>query len=509
MRINSAEEVPAEANAFAHCKVLGVIEKEINFEVDMPGPSDWNGKFLMGGSGGFQGTLSNSGKAPALHRGYATGITDTGHVLPEDGGASWAYQNPERLMNFGHRATHLAAATVKLVVQAFYKKPIQRSYYYARSGSGKMALSEATRYPKDFDGILAGCPGLSQTRGSGLLYAWTQQLMFPTAEDHYNFRPVIPPAKVAMLDAAVHAKCDAVDGLKDDIITNPTACHFDPMKDLPRCDADNERSDCFTAKQLDVIAKIHAGPSNSYGPIFPGFPYGGESIPGQWLAPAGGTAYVIGAADGRGARGAETRERSRHYLLGNATLRYMVFGNPNYDLHDFDFETDVPATFAASTVVDSDTPDLNLMEFKKQGGKLLMWALYSDWSSSGAYVSQAYFDRTSDEMGGPENVTDFYRLFMMPGVGHCGTIDPTKKVPNHADFLTALEKWVEQGELPERITASHYAGNPPRQFDMPVSATPDRTRPLCAYPAVATYKGSGSIDDEANFICAAASIRPR
>jgi feruloyl esterase len=495
-RVRSAEEVATTAESPAHCTVITVIDKEIEFQVDLPAPTRWNQKFLMGGSGGFLGDLQNGARTVGLHRGYATGVTDAGHKPSKENptGADWAYRSPERLVNFGHRGTHLAAVTAKLIIQAYYGRAITRSYFAGTSGSGRQAMMEAQRYPMDFDGISAGCPGFNQTK-MRISSARSQQLMYRTEEDQYAYRPVVLPEQVKVLDAAVQEKCDAIDGLKDGLITDPRACNFDPRVDLPRCGAgDAGGPSCFTDEQVNVIAQIHEGPFNSTGRIWPGFVYGGESIPGQW------SNYLIGAPKLQGPYS------SRNYLLSNETFRYFVYGDPSYDLHSFDLETDIPATLPASQVVDANDPDLG--PFNSRGGKLIMWIGWNDWAANGS-ASAEYMDRVFVAMGGRQKVMTFARLFMLPGVGHCSAIDPSQKTPNVVDFLTALEQWVERGIAPDRIIASHAAplpnGERPRQppFSMPVHGAVDRTRPLCAYPDVAVYKGTGSADEAANFTCRA------
>ena len=502
VRINSAEDVAAQKNAMAHCRVLATIDKEITIEVDLPSASDWNGKFLMGGSGGFLGDLNNGMKPVSLLRGYATAVTDTGHLIPKDiPGASWAYQNPERLVNFGHRATHVAQATAKLIIRAYYKHPIRLSYFYGTSGSGRQSMMEAQRYPDDFDGIVAACPGYNWTRGIALATAWTQQSMFPTLEDEVNYRPVMPASKVKLMDDAVHKKCDGADGLVDGVITNPLACKFNPHEDLPRCSKGADGPSCFTPREIDVIDRIHKGPSNADGQIWAGWPYGGESIDGQWTARAGG--YVIGSAEGPKENPTLGPYFTRHYFLSNENFKYLIFGDPNYDLHSFNFETDMPAIIPAAAQIDANDPDLS--SFQRRKGKLLIYAGWSDWSVNP--LSQVdYYERVLAKMGGRDKVAEFARLFLIPGNGHCNVADATKKVPNVVDFVTALEGWVEHDKAPDSIIASHYAvepGGKPIQapVGMPIEARVDRTRPICAYPTVATYKGSGSIDEASNFVC--------
>ncbi len=504
MRVTSAEMVGADKEAMAHCKVLAVIDKEINLEVILPNPDQWNGKFLMGGTGGFIGTLQNGMKASALHRGYASASTDTGHPIPKDVGASWALHNPERVVNWGHRGNHLAQANAKLVIQAYYKKAIAKAYYYGASGSGRVAMVQAQRYPDDFDGVIAACPAFSWTKGIALSMAWTQQAMYPTAEDQYAYKPNLPAEKVTALDAAVYGKCDAVDGLKDGIITNPRACNFDPHKDLPVCKDGQDNNKCFTPKQIDLIAKIHEGPSNSTGKIWQSWPYGGESISGGWATDAG-SAYVIGTPwASEGVKKQPGEYSSRHYLLSNETLRYVVFGDPNYDLHKFNFETDMAATEAAAAQIDGDNADLTGLQ--KSNGKLLIYVGYADWAVN-ANSTEAYYERMLAATG--PGAKDTARLFMVPGMGHCNSADPSKMTTNVADFLTSMEQWVEQGKAPERIIASHVLTKKGGQMaegrpqNMPITGYVARTRPLCPYPAVATYTGKGSIDDAANFQCSA------
>lgn len=513
VKMLSAEDVPAKDGVRAYCKVLGVIDTEINFEVDLPLPNEWNGKYLMGGNGGFLGNLINLTQKSTLERAYAVAITDTGHLTPKDAGASWAHLNPERLANFGHRGTHLGAVNARLVVQAYYNKAVKYSYYFGQSGSGRTAMMEAQRYPEDFDGIVAACPAFNWTTGVGAAFAWTQQAMFKTSQDEYEYHPVVPANKIPMLSKAVYAKCDANDGLKDEVITNPLSCKFDPLLDLKLCKSGEDSPDCFTKEQAEVIRKIHDGPSNSAGKVWSSWVYGGETVPGQWIAPAGGTAYVIGgpkatetASSGSMSmdvvRGAFSPYRSRHYLLGNETLRWLVHDNPEYDLHDFNFETDMAALLPAAAQIDANDPDMSGM--KKRGAKLIMGIGWDDWCCNAVSLKE-YYERAAHKMGGMDQVQSFAKLFFLPGVGHCFQSDPNRKTTNYVDYLSALEQWVEQGKEPTLLTAAHATGKvaAPDGIFMPPKAQIGRTRPICAYPAQTVYKGSGNIDDAANFTCKA------
>ena len=373
-------------------------------------------------------------------------------------------------------------------------------------------MMEAQRYPEDFDGIVAACPAFNWTTGVGASFAWTQQAMFKTSQDEYEYRPVVPANKIPALSKAVYAKCDANDGLKDEVITDPLSCKFDPLVDLKICKSGEDSAECFTKEQAEVIKKIHDGPSNSAGKVWSSWVYGGETIPGQWISEPGGTAYVIGAPKANVAtasgmsmdvvRGAFSPYRSRHYLLGNETLRWLVHDNPEYDLHDFNFETDLAALIPAAAQIDANDPDMSGM--KKRGAKLIMGIGWDDWCCNAVSLKE-YYDRAAHKMGGMDQVQSFAKLFFLPGVGHCFSSEPSRKTTNYVDYLTALEQWVEQGKEPLVLTAAHATGKIPAPdgIYMPAKAQTLRTRPICAYPAQTVYKGSGNIDDAANFTCKA------
>jgi feruloyl esterase len=322
--------------------------------------------------------------------------------------------------------------------------------------------------------------------------------MFPTADDQLvRYNPVVPASKIPLLDAAVYAKCDAIDGLKDGQITNPLACKFDPMTNLPLCKAGQDQADCFTVKQATVIAQIHQGPSNAAGQIMPGYAYGGENVAGMWAPPTGGgNAYIIGSAP---KVGANNPYASRHYLLTNETLKYLIYNDPGYDLHSFNFDTDLPGLQAIAAEVDANNPDLSA--FHKRGGKLIMTVGWAD-AAVGALVVKGFYDDMVAANGGLAATQTFARLFMLPGVGHCFVTDPARKTPHIVDLLSALEDWVEKGAPPERLIAAHTAGggrDPPES--MPIAEPVDRTRPICAYPAMAVYDGKGDVDKAESFAC--------
>ena len=458
--ILSTEEVAPAVDLPAHCKVSGFIETEINFEVLLPEIADWNGKFVMGGGGGFVGTVQNQSlgfavNGSSLARGYATAGTDTGHSAAEFG-ASWAYNNPERFINFGYRAIHLTTRTAKDIVRIYYDSDIQYAYFFGCSRGGGQAMMESQRYPADFDGIIAGAPAFDWPK-IGMAMAWGQQLMFPDPTD--LSAPTVPLAKLSLVETALLDNCDGTDGLLDGLINDPRNCTFDPATDLAG----------FTAEELGAIQRIYDGPSNSSGQIFLGWPYGGENDLGGWITWIVGFENLIGPYP------------NLHYYFGNEMLRYFVYNDPLWNLQDFNFETDVADTAYAASVLNA--TDTDLSRFKSSGSKMIMWHGWSD-SALSALTTIQYYDGVADAMGGAEEVEDFYRLFLAPGMEHCSG----GPGPNLVDYLTAMEDWVENGIAPDSMTA--FGGD-----------VPDRTRPLCPYPQVAVYDGDGSMDDAGNFAC--------
>ena len=467
-RINSAVEVPASDSLPAHCWINGIIEKEINFELNLP--ADWNEKLYMGGNGGFAGSYRNWGTDDALVRGYAVTQTDTGHIGgPID--ASWALDNMRRKLNFGFRAVHLTAKTAKYIVKAYYRKKISYSYFMGCSRGGGQAMIESQRYPGDFDGIIAGAPAYNWT-GFGMGMVWNQQRMYPEPQDLYH--PTVPNSKLPILDAAVLNLCDGIDGLEDGLIDDPRNCPFDPEIHLPICPGNEDSSDCFTTEQIDAIQAVYDGPSNSRGQIFPGYPPGAESSFFGW---------DFWVTDGRvwlkALYGIDDIPNAQ-YGFGQEIMRYLVYNDPDYDIREFDFETDLRDTALAAAILNGTSS--NLTRFKKRGGKMIMYNGWTDHAITPLGTIQ-YYEQVLERMGGPRKVNNFLRLFMVPGMMHC-SMGPG---PNEVDWLTALELWVEEDIAPDRIVA--------------LQPQTGRTRPLCPYPQVARYQDRGSIDDAQNFEC--------
>jgi feruloyl esterase len=431
----------------AACRVVGRVSPAINFEVWMPA-SGWNGKFQAVGGGGFAGVISYGAIATALNRGYATASTDTGHSTP---GGSWALNRPELVIDFGYRAIHEMTVRAKAVIAAFYGNPPRYSYFVGCSTGGRQGLMEAQRYPNDYDGIVAGAPAYYWTRmPAGNLFVASATLKDEATK--------LPAATLSVLNKGAISACDARDGVTDGLIDSPNRCAFDPAS--VQCSATQTES-CLTAAQVGAARKIYAASVNprTNEEIFPGMVPGSELT---WTALAGGPQPFSIAVD---------------------FYKYFVFSNPEWDWKTMDFDKDIEAGEAkVGKVLNAIDPDLKA--FKARGGKLIMYHGWNDQLITPLNTVN-YYNSVTRTLGMAET-DEFARLFMAPGMLHCGG----GPGPNTFDALGALEQWVEQGTTPAQLTASHST-----------TGVVDRTRPLCPYPQVATYTGSGSIDEAASFQC--------
>ena len=460
----------------AFCRVAGSIkptsDSDIRFEVWLPA-AGWNGKFQGVGNGGFAGSLNFSGLGDAVRHSYATASTDTGH---EGGGtdAGWALHHPEKIVDFGYRAIHETAVAAKLVIEHFYGEGPRWSYFNSCSNGGRQALMEAQRYPTDYNGIVAGAPANFWTH---LLAnaVWDIQATLDKPTDY------IPAAKLPAIQAAALAACDTIDRVKDGVIEDPRQCHFDPAVLLCK-EADS--NSCLTAPQVTALQKLYAGSKNSKGQqIFPGYSPGGEADFAGWLP------WITGPAP----------EKSATYAFGTQFFMNMVFDNPNWQFRTFDLDRDVKiADDKTAKIMNSNDPDMSA--FRNRGGKLIV---YHGWSDAAIPPQNAinYVESVSAKMGS-KDVDGFLRLYMVPGMQHCGGGAGATSfgggVPSgdrFHDVDAALEAWVEKGQAPSEIIATKYKSS------TDPTAGVVRTRPLCPYPSVASWKGSGSTDDAASFTC--------
>jgi len=460
----------------AFCRVTGIIkptsDSEIKFEVWLPA-SGWNGKFQGVGNGGFAGSISHTGLGGALARGYAAASTDTGHT---GGDAGWALGHPEKITDYGYRAVHEMTEKAKLIIRAFYGASPKHSYFSSCSNGGRQALMEAQRYPNDYDGIIAGAPANYFTH---ILTGFAWNLQATLSDPASN----IPATKLKAIEAAALAACDARDGVTDGVIDNPAECRFDPTVLL--CKGD-ESDACLTEKQVAALKKIYSGPRNSKGEqIIPGFLPGGETGPGGWAS------WITGTAANRGAQ----------FFFATQTFANMIYNNPAWDFKTFNLDKDAKLA-DEKLALSLNATDPNLKAFRARGGKLI---LYHGWSDAALPPLNTidYFQSVEAKLG-QRDARSFLRLYMVPGMQHCGggpgpnsfgAFVSSTQADAHRDMSAALERWVEEDIAPDQIIASKRQGLDPKS---PVT----RTRPLCPYPQVARYKGSGSTDEAVNFVCA-------
>ena len=447
------------------CRVVGVSnptsDSTINFEVWLPSGETWNKKFFSGTGAGSTGLSQYGPWATGLAATYAAMSQDRGHVSRADLGVplttdgSWAAGHPEKIIDWGYRSQHVTTVASQGIIGAFDGSAPQRSYYSGCSAGGHVGTMQAQRYPEDYDGIIAGAPA----------WNWTNLLvgrLWSSVPSLKNPADALPAAKLTLLSRAVVAACDAIDGVTDGVIDDPRKCNYDPG---PLQCTGADAPTCLTTGQVNTARLIYAGPKRPNGQqVYPGYTRGSEPL---WTvntgATPGGSSFDF--------------------------FRYWVYENANYDSRTFNFDSDVDFTnnklVSGQTMASVVNATPNIKAFNARGGKLLIWQGWDD-EQVHSLGSIDYYDKVVAANTKAE--TDkFFRLFMMPGVAHCGG----GPGPDTINTLTALERWVEQGIAPNQIIASKVTGG-----------TVTRTRPLCPYPQVAKYNGTGSIDAAASFTCA-------
>jgi feruloyl esterase len=414
--------------------------------------NQWNGKFQMVGNGGWAGRpLTPFG---ALNQGYATAWTDTGHT-----GASGAFAlgHPEKVVDFAYRAVHETAIKSKAIIAAYYGQMPALSYFTGCSTGGRQGLMAAQRFPEDFDGIVAAAPAQNMTG----VATWRFSAEVSVQKDVVC---TVPAAKLAMVNRAVLTRCDALDGVVDQILNDPRQCRFDPSTLL--CQGDDSDS-CLTACQVAALKMAYAPITTRNGvTIFPGLVPGGES---RWsmFAAAGPEPGMANDLD---------------------LFRFVVHQDADWDWRAFDAQRDSALASERVGFLNATNPDLSA--FKARGGKLILYHGWNDGGNGGAIsplTSIDYYESVLRRMG-PEQ-SDWFRLFMVPGMAHC----LGGPAPDQVNWMGALERWREAGIAPDRLTAARVNIN--FQVDM--------TRPLCAYPQVPKYTGIGSTNDASNFVCRA------
>jgi Tannase and feruloyl esterase len=463
---------PLPATAFVSlpdfCRVQGIIasttDSHSEFEVWLP-TIGWNGRYMgvgNGGSGGFVNYFAANGPSlvEALRDGFAASSTDTGHQAANDD-FSFARGHREQRIDYHYRAVHETARAAKTIIRAFYGSELRHSYFSGCSDGGRQGLMEAQRYPADYDGVLVCGPAVHRT-ASVMAWIWMAQAVAaePGAE--------IPQNKLAMIHGAVVAACDALDGLPDGLIAEPTRCRFDPTSLL--CNgADSER--CLTKPQVATLTRFYAGPRNSKGErLASGF------LPGAELDPAG----VISCRSCK----ASAFHRASIFLDG------LFEGQ--FNLKTFDFDRDVRALERNEDAKLTNATQPNLKVFNDHGGKLIIVHGWSDGADP-AMASVQYYNSVVATVGG-QAVDQFFRLYMVPGVYHNASRGPGPTA-FPGPMLRALERWVEDKVAPQAVSAASY------KVDGDSTSGVVRTRPLCPYPGVALYKGAGSTDEADNFVC--------
>jgi feruloyl esterase len=427
-----AANIAPPANIPAHCRVLLTLKPTsdslINMELWLP-VQNWNGKFMGAGNGGFAGSIQGrtSEMPDALRRGYATAGTDTGHQEP---GGDWAIGHPEKMIDFGYRSTHEMTLKAKEIVKAFYDQPAKYAYFKGCSTGGRMALMEAQRYPADYDGIIAG------SLANRHIHMWTAGVA-RSIELSRHPEGNLTAEKAALVNRTV---TDACDTRKEGFLNDPRQCRVDFSKLL--CGAGKNDDACLTAAQLKTVDTFYGGVKNAKGELI----FSGQALGNPIPELRGANQAPPGVFD----------------------IVRIAFNDPNLDWQKFDLDKDLPIIDKAVGYVDSVNPDLGA--FKRRGGKLL---LTHGWADTGITPENTiwYYDSVLDKMG--SNQSDWMRLFMAPGMGHCGGGPGV----NTFDSIGTLENWVERGIAPDQMLGKGAAG---------------LTRPLCPYPQRAQYRGTGA-----------------
>jgi feruloyl esterase len=435
----------------AFCRVVANLkptsDSDIHSEIWLP-LTGWNGKYMAVGSGGWGGYFSYDQMAEALQRGYATSATDDGNSTR--GSGRFIMGHPEKFVDYAYRSEHETTVEAKILLKAFYGREPRYSYWNGCSGGGREGLLQAYRYPDEFDGIVAGDPANVRRN------AWALWLANQTFKDPAAY---LPPAKYPVIHRAVLDACDSNDGLKDGLIEDPERCHVDfKMLQCKGADA----PDCLTARQIQTAQTITSPATDAAGHVY--FPRLEPGTELAWARLAGGPEPAPLFWD---------------------QFRYVVYKDPNWDWRSFDLARD--AAKADDANKDIDDLDPHLGPFAKRGGKLIMYHGWADQQvAPGSSVD--FFKSAARASGNPAAAANWIRLFMVPGMGHCGGGEG----PDTFDKISVIEAWVENGKPPARIIAAHET-----------AGKVDRTRPLCPYPQIAGYNGTGSIDDASNFSCSA------
>jgi hypothetical protein len=461
--VSSATSMPAAADLPAYCEVRGYITTSIGIEMALP--VSWNGKFLEGGCGAHCGVLDEVfawSCQTALRKGYACIISDMGHKGTGSDGI-WASHNLQAKMDWAYRATHVVALVGKALAERFYHQAPTKSYFAGCSTGGRQALQEAQRFPRDFDGIIAGAPPVDLS-SVYMTLAWGIRAVHDAAG-----KPLLGASELKLLTDAAVARCDPDDGTRDGIIADPLHCRFDPAS--LACGGNNQTA-CLSSTQIEAVRKVYAGPVDSSGKALSlGGPLPGSEY--SW------NQVYVGVAG----------EPPAYEQLVLNGLRYLFLWfepDPSWQLTDFDFDRDSRRLGLMEVLYDSSNPDLR--RFKAAGGKMIIYQGGNDVAVL-PRTTVDYYETVERTMGGAAATRDFLRLFVLPGVEHCEG-GPGADV---IDYLGYLDDWVERGHAPGELLAAHVEGHDllhPAKFPLDPKAV-KFTRSVYPYPARALYGRPG------------------
>ena len=447
-----APDIQQNPRAAAYVTVKGVIGGHIRFELLLP--EAWNGRFVMGGGGGFVGTVQNSARG-SVNGGYVTVGTDTGHEWQPGYMAGWALDDLEAKLNFGYLAVHRTAEVAKALIRAYYGSDATYCYFTGCSRGGGQAMMEAQRFPEDFNGIVAGAPAFDWT-GVAANSVAIEKTLYPSAE-HLD-QTALDREALKKLQQAILDQCDALDGLKDGVVQDPPSAHFDLSK-----------APGLTDQQRKGIEAIYAGVRDGPGPIYPGYTPGAECDPDQWLA------WIVGPAPAL----AKDHAPDLMFAFGTQIFKYLIFNNPDWDYSTYSFSNFAGDTRLAASYLNA--TNVNLDGLKERKGKLILWHGWAD----PALPPQATVDYYRKLLARDSNARDYCRLFMVPGCLHCGGGPGASDV----DWLSVIVEWVEHGAAPDRVIASKSD-----------HGKTSMKRPLFSYPTTAIYKGSGDPASADSFV---------
>ena len=457
-------ETPAPLGSSAikrYCQVLGYVAPQNKFELRMPMPAQWNKRFHFTACGGFCGSVNGNACNPTLARGYASITSNGGHEGATVFDGVWAANAPELHDDLGWRNTHVVTLAGKAITSQYYGQPIARAYMAGCSKGGHAVLAEAQRFPEDYDALLAAAPVYDLT-GRTTAGAW-----WARAVSDGRGGSVMTPEAAAAINKSVLARCGAQAGTDEGLVTNPAACDWRP--EMAACTSGAESPTCLSGRQVEAVKGLMSPTVDSKGRVLYAYPH----IPGTETDWAG---WNFGR--GGGGRGTAT-----NLILSRDFFSYMAYPTARaVDPLTLDFDT-LPATLErARKTYDATSHDLRA--FKKRGGKLLMWHGLADGAIM-ATSTTAYYDGVQKLMGGRDQTHDFFRLFLIPGVHHCGGGPGLSQF----DVLTLLENWVEKGQAPEVLIVSRA-----------VNGVTERSRPIYPYPVLAKYSGSGDPKDASSFV---------